>query len=116
MKDLQHSLTYKEKKHRFLRRMRKSVLFTLTLLGLSLAFGMSGYHVIGKFSWIDSFLNASMILSGMGPVSPLQTVEAKLFAGFYALYSGGAFLVAMAVMLAPLLHYFFKSFEVDERK
>lgn len=107
-------LSNEEKKHRFYHRLLKSSLLTALLLGTSLAFGMWGYHHFAQLTWLDSFLNASMILSGMGPVSPLETDAAKLFAGFYALYSGGAFLIAMAVMLAPLLHHFFKSFEVDK--
>lgn len=118
MQDLiQHSepITVEKKKNHFRRQIIKNLLFTTLLLGVSLGIGICGYHRFAKLSWIDSFLNASMILSGMGPVSPLETTVAKLFAGFYALYSGGAFLVAMAVMLAPLLHYFFKSFEVNKK-
>lgn len=107
-------LSIEEKKRRFYKRFLKSTLVTALLLGTSLAFGMWGYQHFANLTWVDSFLNASMILSGMGPVSPLETDAAKLFAGFYALYSGGAFLIAMAVMLAPLLHHFFKSFEVDK--
>lgn len=111
---LSHQLSAEEKKHRFYKRMVKSILFATSLLGLSLAFGMWGYHEFAGLSLIDSFLNASMILSGMGPVAPLETTKAKLFAGLYALYSGGAFLVAMAVILAPLLHHFFKNFEIEK--
>ena len=104
-----------ERKQRFLARMLKSILFTLFLLVFSLSIGIFGYHEFAKLDWIDAFLNASMILSGMGPVAPLETTSAKLFAGFYALYSGGAFLVAIAVILAPLLHYFLKNFELDTK-
>ena len=111
----QPQLSPEEKKSRFYKRLFKCLFFTAFLLEFSLAFGMWGYHKFAKLSWIDSFLNASMILSGMGPVAPLETTTAKLFASLYALYSGGAFLVAIAVMLAPLLHYFFKNFEIDKK-
>lgn len=102
-----------ERKRLFYRRLFKSVLFTSFILFLSLGLGILGYHELAHLSWIDSLLNASMILSGMGPVSPLETTQAKLFASFYALYSGGAFLIAMAVILAPLLHHWFKNFEIS---
>jgi len=98
-------------RHSLYRRLLKNFVFTSLFLLISLFIGMWGYHHLAKLSWIDSFLNASMILAGMGPVAPLESDASKIFAGCYALYSGGAFLVAMAVLLAPILHYFLKSFE-----
>ena len=74
------------------------------MLAFSLFIGMSGYHYLAELSWIDSLLNASMILTGMGPVDEMKTNAAKLFASFYALYSGVAFLSMFAVLLAPALH------------
>ena len=74
------------------------------LLALSMLGGMIGYHLIAGLSWIDSFLNASMILTGMGPVNQLQTTWAKLFAGLYALYSGIAFLTCAGILFGPVVH------------
>jgi hypothetical protein len=72
----------------------------------SLAIGMIGYHLIAHLSWIDSFVNASMILTGMGPVNPMPSRAAKLFSGLYAIYSGVGFLTAMGLLFAPVLHRF----------
>lgn len=75
------------------------------LLVLSaLAIGMLGYHVLENFSWLDAFLNAAMILGGMGPVTELHTAAGKLFAGMYALFSGLVFLSGTGLIFAPLLH------------
>ncbi|MHB9081979.1 MAG: hypothetical protein ACYC3X_31325 [Pirellulaceae bacterium] len=79
----------------------------------SLFVGSAGYHYFGDLPWIDSLLNASMILAGMGPVDPLKTDSAKLFASFYALYSGVAFLAIMAVLTAPLLHRLLHKFHME---
>jgi hypothetical protein len=84
----------------------------LILLG-SLGIGMIGYHHYGALSWVDSFLNASMILTGMGPVDPMKGEEAKIFAGIYALFSGIAFLTIVAVLFAPIIHRFFHVFHLD---
>ena len=67
-------------------------------------------------SGVDAFVNAAMILSGMGPLSPLQTVGGKLFAGLYALYSGLALVMASAVILAPVAHRLFHHFHLEEEK
>jgi hypothetical protein len=74
------------------------------LILLSLAIGMAGYHFLEGHDTVDSFLNASMILGGMGPVDPVKTGAGKIFAGFYALYSGLVFLVVGALLLAPVVH------------
>ena len=75
---------------------------TLLIAGGSLALGSFGYHVWGDLDWIDSFYNASMILTGMGPVNPITTVRGKLFASFYTLYSGIAFLSMISNALTLL--------------
>lgn len=72
----------------------------------ALTVGTLGYHALAALSWIDALLNAAMILSGMGPVDPLPTSEAKLFAAVYALGSGVLFLTTVAVLFAPLIHRF----------
>ena len=74
------------------------------IIVLSLGIGTAGYHFFAGLRWVDSLLNASMILTGMGPVSTLTTDAAKLFASFYALYSGIVFLAATGVIFAPFLH------------
>src|SRR5262245_41543050 len=88
----------------FLRRMLRSLLLANAIILGSLLLGVVGYHVIAELDWLDSLLNASMILSGMGPVDALSTPGAKLFASFYALYSGVVFLVAAGVFVAPAVH------------
>jgi hypothetical protein len=75
--------------------------------------GILGYHFLEKLSWIDSLVNAAMILGGMGPVNELHTNLGKLFAAFYALYSGIVFLVVVAVILAPLYHRFLHRFHLE---
>lgn len=72
----------------------------------SLAIGTLGYHGFEGLDWVDAFLNAAMILTGMGPVSELHSTVAKLFAAFYALFSGVVFLTTVAILYAPLLHRF----------
>ncbi len=73
---------------------------------------MLGYRSFANLSWVDSFLNASMILTGMGPVNHLDTNVAKLFAGFYALYSGIAFLTVAGILFAPILHRIIHKFHM----
>ena len=74
------------------------------LVGGSLLIGMTGYRFLEQLDWLDAFLNASMILGGMGPVNNPQTGGGKLFAGLYALYAGLVFLVVIGVLFAPVLH------------
>lgn len=93
--------------------MAKSVGVVATIVAFSLFIGSAGYHYLGNQPWIDALLNASMILSGMGPVDPLTTTAAKLFATFYALYSGVAFLSIVAILMAPLLHRFLHKFHLE---
>jgi len=75
--------------------------------------GILGYHFTENLSWIDSLVNASMLLGGMGPVDVLHTNAGKLFASFYALYSGIVFLVSVGVILAPLYHRFLHRFHLE---
>jgi hypothetical protein len=88
----------------FFRRLLGSLLITLLIAAGSLAAGTAGYRLFGDLDAVDSFYNASMILTGMGPVNPMTTVRGKLFASFYALYSGIAFLSMAAVLTAPIAH------------
>jgi len=97
----------------FLRRLAKSALIGLGFIAASLLVGTAGYHGFAGLSWIDALLNAAMILAGMGPVEPLTTTGGKLFATFYALFSGVAFLTIVGVILAPLVHRFLHRFHMD---
>ena len=102
-------------RRRFARRLATHAAAALGLLTVSLAIGMVGYVAFEHLSWVDAFLNASMLLGGMGPVDPPKTTGGKLFAGFYALYSGLVFIVTAAVLFAPLLHRVLHRFHVDEK-
>jgi hypothetical protein len=90
----------------FLRRLALHFLVTMGIVGISLLIGTLGYHYWGDCDWLDAFLNASMILTGMGPVTTMTTVAGKLFSAFYALFSGIAFLTMVAVLMAPVAHRF----------
>jgi hypothetical protein len=97
----------------FLRRVAYSVLLALVLLATWLMGGMCGYHWLAGLSWLDSFLNASMIVGGMGPVDILNAPAAKLFAGFYAIFSGVIFLSIFGLLAAPIFHRFLHRFHMD---
>jgi len=99
--------------HRFSKRMAVYAGVSGTIVLLSLGIGIWGYHVFAGLSWIDSFLNASMILTGMGPVDQMTGTGAKVFAGIYALFSGVIFLSASAVFLSPVVHRALHSFHLD---
>ena len=83
------------------------------LVAGSLGIGILVYHYFENLSWIDALVNASMLLGGMGPVNPLQTTAGKLFASFYALYSGMIFLIIAGVLLAPIFHRFLHHFHLE---
>jgi hypothetical protein len=97
----------------FYARMAQSAAIVAGITACSLFVGSAGYHYLGDLPWIDSLLNASMILAGMGPVDSLKTDAAKLFATFYALYSGVAFLAILAILTAPLLHRLLHRFHME---
>ncbi len=98
----------------FLKRVLTNFLLVQVVVAVSLLVGMWGYHDLERMSWIDAFANASMILSGMGPLGELHSYGGKLFAGFYALYSGLLLIVAAGVLLAPLLHRFLHSLHLTD--
>ncbi len=85
------------------------------LIMLSLALGVAGYHFIAGLGWIESILNASMILTGMGPVAPLTSDAGKIFASFYALFSGLAFVTASGILLTPMLQHVFRRLHIEEK-
>lgn len=100
-------------RHLFVRRMARNVSLSLGFIAGSLAVGMLGYRGTEGLSWLDAFLNAAMILTGMGPVDEMHSAAGKLFAGCYALFSGVAFLTAVAVLFAPVFHRFLHRFHLD---
>lgn len=99
----------------FARRVGASLLIALGLIVIALAIGISGYHWLAGFGFVDSLLEASMILGGMGPVSQLPTEGAKIFASLYALFSGLMFIGIMGVVLSPIVHRFLHKFHIDEK-
>ncbi|MDJ0649899.1 MAG: hypothetical protein QNJ60_14490 [Xenococcaceae cyanobacterium MO_188.B19] len=82
-------------------------------ISLGLLVGILGYHWAAGLSWLDSLVEASMILSGMGPISPLSTISAKIFASLYALFSGLIFVIAMGIVLSPLMYSLLHQFPVS---
>ena len=97
----------------FASRLLRYVLVAGAIVGGSLGIGVLGYRWFGGLPWIDSLLNASFILTGMGPVDPMKTVSGKLFASGYAIFSGIAFLSTIGVLLTPLVHRFLHRFHVE---
>ena len=97
----------------FWRRMAGHVGAALIIMTLSLAAGTLGYHVLGRLGWVSAFENASMILGGMGPVDVLATTAGKMFAAFYALYSGVVFLIAAGLLVAPVFHRMLHHFHLE---
>lgn len=87
---------------------------SLGIIILSLIIGVLGYRLLEGMSWVDALLNASMLLGGMGPVTELHTTAGKLFASFYALYSGVVFLVIAGIMVAPIFHRLLHHFHLED--
>ena len=98
----------------YLGRVALHALLALGVLGGTLGVGMAGYHWLEGLPWIDAFLNASMILGGMGPVAELRTTAGKLFAGTYALFAGLVFLATAGLVFAPIVHRAMHRFHVGE--
>lgn len=98
----------------FIRRLGWSLAAGSGLLVFSLSMGIIGYHELGGLAWIDAFLDASMILSGMGPISALHDDAAKLFAGCYAIYCGIALISATGIILAPVIHRALHKFHLED--
>ena len=97
----------------FFCRLLKSLGLSSIIILISLLFGMLGYHFIEGIGWIDSYENAAMILSGMGPVAQMQTDLGKIFAGTYALYSGLVLVASIGVLVAPIAHRLLHKFHVE---
>jgi hypothetical protein len=100
-------------RRRFLRHLSRNSALVLAFVAVALTIGAAGYHRFAKLPWLDAYLNAAMILTGMGPLAPLESPAAKLFGLFYALFSGVAFVTVIAVLLAPSVHRFLHRFHAD---
>jgi hypothetical protein len=99
----------------FLSRLMRAVLLGLGMIVISLAIGMAGYlYFFPKLDWADAFVNAAMILSGMGPLATPETTGAKIFSGCYAIYSGLMLVMSAGVVFAPLVHRFLHKLHADE--
>ncbi|HTL04263.1 MAG TPA: hypothetical protein VL241_00830 [Gemmatimonadales bacterium] len=98
----------------FLRRLGAHLLTAVGLVAASLALGTVGYHALGKQAWIDAFLNAAMLLGGMGQVGDLPSNSGKLFAAIFALYAGLVLIAVTTLILAPVLHRVLHSVHLDE--
>ena len=97
-------------------RLARSAAIGLLVIIATLGIGMVGYRSFEGMSWVDAFVNSAMILSGMGPISMLQTEGGKIFAGCYALFSGLAFFAILGIIFAPAVHRFLHRFHVDEAR
>ncbi len=97
----------------FAKRLIKSLLFSLGVIFASLLIGMVGYRVFEGMRWIDAFLNAAMLMGGMGPVDQMHTDAGKLFSGLYAMYSGLVLLIAVGIFAAPIYHRFLHRFHLE---
>lgn len=107
---------FKAARRVLVRRLFISIAIAGILIGLSLLGGVAGYHFFEEMTWIDAFVNASMILSGMEPMKELQTSGGKLFAGCYALYSGLLLILVTGLILTPIVTYVLHRFHLDAKR
>lgn len=111
--DFEHRAQAVISPRQFILRLAHSGIVALVLIAISLLVGMIGYHLLEGLSWVDAFLNASMLLGGMGPVNAPATYGGKLFAGLYALYCGLAVIFVAGVILAPIAHRILHRFHME---
>jgi hypothetical protein len=97
----------------FIQRLAGALVVACCIIACVLFIGVSGYHWLAGLDWIDSLLEASMILGGMGPINPIKTTAAKLFASGYALFSGLVFIGIMGIVLTPVVHRLLHKFHVE---
>lgn len=100
-------------KTHFYNKLLRTVAYGGIFLIISLGIGVVGYHYFFNIPWLDSLVNASMILTGMGPVDRAQTDGAKIFSSIYAIYSGVAFLSSVAIIFSPVAHRFLHKFRLE---
>ena len=112
---------YEQKKQKlapistFYQRVLKNIMLAFLILGICLLIGVFGYHYTAEANWLDSLHNASMILSGMGPVIEINTVSGKVFSSFYALFSGIVFITNIGIILAPALHRMYHRLHLEDQ-
>jgi hypothetical protein len=102
-------------RHLFVWRVARWCAIAGAVVVVSLAVGVCGYHYLEGLPWVDSVLNASMILGGMGPVDSLKTTAGKIFASLYALYSGLALIAIVGLLLTPIIHRFLHKFHLANK-
>ena len=102
-------------RQRFQQHLFANLTVAAAILALSLGIGMVGYHQLAGLAWVDAFLNASMLLAGMGPVAELPNDAAKLFAGIYAIYCGVVFIATVGLVLAPVVSHALRRFHLDDK-
>jgi hypothetical protein len=100
----------------FYRRLAHHAILGFAVIIFSLGIGMIGYHTFENLGWIDAFVNAAMILSGMGPLGELHTDGGKIFAGCYAIFSGLALIAILGIIFAPVVHRFLHKFHLEDKK
>ncbi len=100
----------------FYRRALINILLATAVLTICLSIGILGYHYTADIPWLDAIHNASMILSGMGPVVEIKTIPGKWFSSFYALFSGIVFITNIGIILAPALHRIFHRLHIEDRE
>ena len=100
----------------FVMRVGRSLLVSLCVVAFALGLGVLGYHYVAEFTWVDSLLNASMILSGMGPVGDFKNDSGKVFASLYALFSGLVFITVAGIIVAPVAHRLLHWFHIEEEE
>jgi len=98
----------------YYRRIARHAALGVAVIVVSLGIGMAGYHIFEKLPWVDAFVNAAMILSGMGPVATLQTSGGKIFAGCYALFSGLTLIAILGIIFAPVVHRALHKFHLED--
>jgi hypothetical protein len=109
-----HKLAHAALRQRAVSSLGRNALVALVVIAISLLIGMAGYHWLAPMPWIDAFLNAAMLLGGMGPVDALANDRAKLFAGLYALYCGVVFIATAGLLITPLGAYVLHRFHLDQ--
>jgi hypothetical protein len=113
MIDYEHRSEHPLTRRQFVLRLFRRAGFAAIFIGGALGIGIAGYHQLEQLSWTDSFLNASMILGGMGPVNEMKTEAGKIFAGSYALFSGLVFIAVTGMLLTPVAHRLLHRFHYD---
>ncbi len=111
----EHSKQPLAPKHKYYKRIAWNLLIASGILGICLAIGVFGYHYTDDIPWLDSLHNASMILSGMGPVVTITSDGGKLFSSFYALFSGVVFITNIGLILAPAAHRLFHTLHIQDK-